>query len=86
MTVSSVAVTRTELQDFLTSEIGGPNRWADVCEYGADVEKAIREAVEATKARYRLTFAAPLRSAKYHIWRSDGGRGLPPVFMRLDRL
>lgn len=55
MTVSSVALTRTGLQDFLTSEMGGPSR-ADLYEYGADVEKAIREAVEARKARYRLTF------------------------------
>jgi hypothetical protein len=32
----------------------------------ADVEKAMREAVQARKARYRLTFAAPVRDGKYH--------------------
>jgi hypothetical protein len=35
----------------------------------ADVEKVIREAVEARKARYRLTFAAPVRNARYHRMR-----------------
>jgi hypothetical protein len=32
----------------------------------ADAEKAIREAVEARKSRYRFTFGVPLRYGKYH--------------------
>jgi VWFA-related protein len=72
-TVSSVAVTATGLQDF---EVGKrANSLARLAELtggeiymntDADVEKAIRKAVEARKARYRLTFAAPVRDGKYH--------------------
>jgi hypothetical protein len=74
--VSSVAVTATGLQDF---EVGKPaSLLASLADLtggqiymntDADVEKAIREAVEARKARYRLTFAAPVRNARYHRMR-----------------
>ena len=72
-TVSSVAVTATGLQDF---EVGKPAyslaRLADLTggqiymNTDADVEKALRDAVEARRTRYRLTFAAPVRDGKYH--------------------
>jgi VWFA-related protein len=72
-TVSSLAVTATGLHDF---DVGKRAylmaRLADLTggqihvNSDADVEKAIRDAVDATKARYRLTFAAPVRDGKYH--------------------
>lgn len=72
-TVSSVAVTATGLQDF---DPGKPAnslaRLADLTggqiylNTDADVGKAIRNAVEAAKARYRLTFAASVGDGKYH--------------------
>lgn len=72
-TVSSVAVTATGLQDF---DPGKPAnslaRLADLTggqiylNTDADVGKAIRDAVEAAKGRYQLTFAASVRDGKYH--------------------
>jgi VWFA-related protein len=71
--VSSVAVTATGLQDF---EVGKPAyslaRLADLTggqiymNTDADAEKALLDAVDARKTRYRLTFAAPVRDGKYH--------------------
>jgi hypothetical protein len=73
MTVSSVAVTATGLEDF---EVGkAANTMTRLAELtggqvyvntDADLEKAIREAMEARASRYRLTFAGTVEDGKYH--------------------
>lgn len=72
-TVASVALTATGLQDFdvgksaytlaQLADLTGGQIYMNT---DADFEKAIHEAIAARNARYRLTFAAPVRDGKYH--------------------
>lgn len=72
-TVASVALTATGLQDFdvgksaytlaQLADLTGGQIYMNT---DADLDKAIHEAIAARNARYRLTFAAPVRDGKYH--------------------
>jgi VWFA-related protein len=73
MAVVSVAVTATGLQDFdVGTSANSLARLADLTggqiymNTDDDLEKAIREAVEARNAHYQLKFAASLQDGKYH--------------------
>jgi VWFA-related protein len=71
--VSSVAETETGLQDFvpgtaanLLKQLGDSTGGHVYLNTNREMEKAVREAVEASKGRYRLEFASASRDGKYH--------------------
>jgi VWFA-related protein len=72
-TVSSVALTATGLQDFdIGKSASSLARLADLTggriymNTDTDIERAIHDALEAVKGRYRLSFATPVPDGKYH--------------------